>query len=48
MHRSVRVECVLHLGHVGLLVDGHEDLVQKSFKVVALHAVHDEALQRRH
>lgn len=39
---------VMYLGYVGLLIDGHKDFVEKCFKVIALHTVHDEAFQRRH
>lgn len=39
---------VMYLGHVGLLIDGHKDFVEKRFKVIALHTVHDKAFQRRH
>ena len=34
--------------HAGVLIDGHEYLVEQCLEVVSLHPVHDEALQGRH
>ena len=42
----MRVEA--HLGHVGLLIDGHKDFVEKRLEIIPLHPVHHEPFQRGH